>query len=474
MRMIRNPLAALTLKTRISLVSGIGIIAMAGSLLFYDYQNAERLIMVNAGLRADLLAKTTANALALPRLQKDEETIKVIIDAIGKHPDFQYARAMSRRGRIIAQTGVYNLEEKGVIRIDESIMYVEDGKTRRLGILTLQMNTYEQARVLRQHLIVTLGVYSLILLGIALLIYRLLAHALRPLEKLSSVMTEYSHGNRSVSIKPQGAAEIRNLIGTFSVMREKVDNYQTHLEHEVEERTHKLQEAMTQAESASRAKSAFLATVGHEIRTPLNGIIGMADLLTRRDLGEKENEFTRIIFRSGKTLLGMINNILDFSKAEAGKITMNIEAVKLAEILNDSAALMQSLAEDKNLTIRTDIKNDITAKGDTQYIKQTVMNLINNAIKFTEKGIVTITLEQKDDSAIVSVSDTGIGISDADKTKLFQAFSQIEDGSNRRYEGTGLGLVICQRFIEQMGGKIGVESESGKGSRFWFSLPSLA
>ncbi|MBN8542943.1 MAG: hypothetical protein J0M34_01610 [Alphaproteobacteria bacterium] len=461
------------LKTRIALVSALGIVLVAASLLFYTEQNTEKQMIQAARARAELITETNANALSIPMWDFDQDHITSVMSNMARDLDFQYGRIISESGELVIEMGVRVEASPDIIQADAPIVYQHANKKHELGILTIQMNTYQYAQSIREHLVVTATVYSLVVLGISILIYRLLSHALSPLSSLSRVMHDYSQGNRATELRVGNATpEIQALVETFDEMRHKVDNYQTHLEHEVEVRTRELESARQAAEAGSRAKSAFLATMGHEIRTPLNGIIGMADLLSRRNLGEKENQFVKVILRSGQTLLLMINEILDFSKAEVGKLVMNIGSVNLNEIAQDSVALMQPLAEEKNLKLTTDIRDDVVASGDAQYVKQTLLNLVNNAIKFTKEGSVTIRLEYRDDKAIVSIIDTGIGISPEDQNRLFQAFSQVDDGSDRRYEGTGLGLAICRRFIEQMGGSIGVESEAGRGSRFWFALPT--
>lgn len=459
------------LKTRIAIVNAMGILMVAGSLLFYSTQNTQQQMLQAAHARALLITKTNADALSIPLWDFDNAHITSVMNNMARNFDFQYGRILGKDGKLITKTGLRLKPGAHVIQISEPITYQQGRKKHHLGILTVQMNMNQFSQNLREYLIVTVTVYSLVVIAISILIYRLLSHALNPLATLSRVMHDYTQGNRTTVLKVRNATpEIQALIETFDAMRHKVDNYQQHLEHEVEVRTQEIEKATKLAESASRAKSSFLATIGHEIRTPLNGIIGMADLLSRRNLGEKENQFVKVILRSGQTLLLMINEILDFSKAEAGKLVMTIGPVNVTEIVQDSVALMQPLAEEKDLQLLIDIRDDITAIGDAQYVKQTLLNLVNNAIKFTKKGSVTIRLEHHDEKAIISIIDTGIGISTDDQARLFQTFSQIDDGSDRRYEGTGLGLAICRRFIEQMGGSIGVESEAGKGSRFWFAL----
>ena len=236
-------------------------------------------------------------------------------------------------------------------------------------------------------------------------------------------------------------------------------------------------ESLYKAEAADRAKSEFLANMSHEIRTPMNGVLGMAELLAKTDLTPRQKTFTDVIVKSGNALLTIINDILDFSKINAGQLTLDPAPFRLTEAVEDVATLVSARVAEKNLEliVRVDPRLPSFVVGDAGRFRQIVTNLLGNAVKFTEKGHVLIDVSGDVADGIVqlkvSVEDTGIGIP-ADKLQnVFEKFAQVDSSSTRRHEGTGLGLAIGARLIDLMGGKIGVESEIGRGSVFWFTVP---
>ncbi len=245
-----------------------------------------------------------------------------------------------------------------------------------------------------------------------------------------------------------------------------------------------------EAEQASRAKSEFLAHMSHEIRTPLNGVIGMSDLLLETALSSKQKEYAGLIRESGKSLLFLINDILDFSKIEAGKLELESVEFDPREIAEASLGILASKAEEKKLELCGFCSAEVPrkAKGDGGRIRQTLINLIGNAVKFTEKGGVKLDVsidrwEKSTDEDFCEenrlprcycrfeVRDTGIGIPEERKNRLFQSFSQVDSSSARKYGGTGLGLAISKKLIQLMGGEIDFQSEPGQGSAFWFAIP---
>jgi len=215
--------------------------------------------------------------------------------------------------------------------------------------------------------------------------------------------------------------------------------------------------------------------MSHELRTPLNAILGYTELILDKiygDVPEKIQEILERLEKNGRHLLNLINDVLDLSKIEAGQLKLSLSEYSMEELVQTVSTSVEALAAEKNLELNVKVSTDLTiGKGDEQRIAQVLLNLLANAIKFTQEGEVRLEVVVSNETFLVSVSDTGIGLSQSDQKRIFKEFHQVDSSSTREKGGTGLGLSIAKRIVEMHGGRIWVESVLGKGSTFWFTLP---
>lgn len=354
-------------------------------------------------------------------------------------------------------------------------------------ILNRQPLILESYNTLFMALIISLGI-----LGLSIYFAHYLSRTIgMPLQKMAEELNSINNGNLDTKLHTPDIAELASISKTINSLATSLQQAQENMQQNVEQATSDLTQtletieiqnieldmARKQAIQASRVKSEFLANISHEIRTPMNGVIGFTNLLLNSKIDMTQRDYLITIRKSANNLLSIIEDILDFSKIEAGKMSLEKMTFSLRDCVEEVISILSPSSIKKNIELIPLIYRNVpeTILGDPVRVKQILTNLVSNAIKFTEKGsiVVRILLEEEDEHTIVirsTITDTGIGMTDEQITKLFQPFSQVNQKINRHHSGTGLGLVICKKLVEQMGGEISVESKSNEGTSFSFTL----
>jgi signal transduction histidine kinase len=328
-----------------------------------------------------------------------------------------------------------------------------------------------RSSLIRTALLMTLGI------GLSVLLSLFLAQRMaRPIQALQTGVARIGAGALDHRIAIHTGDEIALLADDFNKMSAALQEAYATLENKVAERTRELAIANQKLEAASRHKSAFLASMSHELRTPLNSIIGFSELLQERlfgELNEKQAEYVDDILTSGRHLLSLINEILDLSKVEAGRMELEPTTFDLPLAIDNARTFVREKAAKHGIALDIDVDERLGSyTGDERKIKQILLNLLSNAVKFTPPGgRIDINAKQANAAVEISVTDTGIGIAKEDQPKIFEEFCQVGSDSSKKVEGTGLGLTLAKKFVELHGGKIWVESDVGKGSKFTFTLP---
>ncbi|AVL78957.1 two-component sensor histidine kinase BarA [Klebsiella oxytoca] len=360
-----------------------------------------------------------------------------------------------------------------------------------LGYVALELDL-KSVRLQQYKEIFISSVMMLFCIGIALIFgWRLMRDVTGPIRNMVNTVDRIRRGQLDSRVEGFMLGELDMLKNGINSMAMSLAAYHEEMQHNVDQATSDLRETLEQmeiqnveldlakkrAQEAARIKSEFLANMSHELRTPLNGVIGFTRLTLKTDLNTTQRDHLTTIERSANNLLAIINDVLDFSKLEAGKLILESIPFLLRNSLDEVVTLLAHSAHDKGLELTLNIKNDVPDNviGDPLRLQQIITNLMGNAIKFTEHGNIDVLVEQRaiSNSRVqieVQIHDTGIGIPERDQSRLFQAFRQADASISRRHGGTGLGLVITQRLVKEMGGDISFHSQPNRGSTFWFHI----
>ncbi|WP_164982822.1 ATP-binding protein [Leisingera sp. NJS204] len=345
----------------------------------------------------------------------------------------------------------------------------------RLGYVVLEFSTARLDQEWMAHVSRILLLSGLCALLASLAAIIMANRITRPVKRLTDFADSIRQGSRPQSVPDCGRDEIGRLALAFAEVLTHLDRSNADLTELTASLEEKVKERTRAAEAGNKAKSEFLATMSHEIRTPMNGVLGMASLLEETDLDEDQELYARTISESGEALLEIINEILDFSKIESGKLELRSQPLDIRDLLSGVVRMLEANAAESRVALRLDYESGLPSAilGDEGRIRQIIVNLVGNAVKFTENGAVTVKVTGTGMASQtrfnIAVEDTGIGIPEDKLASVFNAFSQVNSSATRDFGGTGLGLGIASRLAHLMGGEIDVRSKPGKGSTFTFS-----
>ena len=487
-----------TLRRQLTL--GMALVVAVIMLLFVqDMTRREQAhVLAQQSSQAQALAQSVAKASAAWLASRDFAGLQEIVDGLAGYPDLSHAIVLDAEGLVLAHSeisrrGQYlsDLPEEAQLKVLHRTARLVDvanpvllgGKS--IGWVRIGLSGDALAAELEQVQWNGIG-YALFAIALSVLFAALAGRTLtRRLNVIQRVADAVQTGDKTLRAQLQGDDEAAQLARQFntmldSLLRQQVElqQYQYHLESLVQERTAALSIAKEAAEAANRAKSTFLANMSHELRTPMNAIMGMTDLALRHATEPKLRDQLGKVIQASQHLLHIINDILDISKIEAERLTLEHVSFTLGEVLENLINLIGHKVTEKGLKLCIDLAPEVARlrlRGDPLRLGQILLNLAGNALKFTEQGSISVRirmLEDKPDGVLLrcEVEDTGIGISAEDQKRLFTAFEQADGSMTRKYGGTGLGLAISKRLVHMMGGEVGVESQVGGGSIFWFNV----
>ena len=466
------------------LAVNITVITLCAALLFGGLNHLTR-ERAEAELerRLDEVVRIQSSILAAPVWNIEEDRIRLILEAVLQDRDFVMALVSDESGTPLVTVGSAAGED--LRTTTSAIVKGEEDGGEIIGELTLVASKEHLTAASHENFIqdsMTLLLVLATTVVTALVVFRQTIE--RPLSQLLSAISQAKGGGTRQAVAWNSNDEIGRVIEQFNEMQQRQDQYETALrsardtlETRVRERTEELSRARDQADAANTAKSEFLAIMSHELRTPLNGVLGLADLVLDSDLTLDQERSVAMIKESGTILLELLNDILDLSKIEAGRIELETLTFDFEDLLKRVEDFWAPIAQAQDL--RFDLK--VPARqvgrihGDPIRLRQILFSFLGNAVKFTEEGWVRLNVgqEARPDGRIAlrfEISDSGIGIDEETQAQLFKKFTQADSSTTRRFGGSGLGLAIAKELATLMGGTAGVESEPGRGSTFWFTI----
>ncbi|WP_374367013.1 ATP-binding protein [Dongia sp.] len=479
------------LKTRVVMALAIVILAIQAAYVILEARRFEESRFQDYRATADNLAQLYAGAVANSVWEYDREAAEAQLQAMRIIDGFAEAVIHESDGEVFVavarpQDAASESDENIPAPLTSKADIEIDGRVIGSMSVALSLAPLELAGTKHlRRLIVTNGAIAAALLGLTLLALHL---ATRPLERMTSLMQRFSGGELDGAIPfTDRRDEIGRMARALAVFRDNAierKNAEASLQRrsqELADVNEDLRRARDAADTANRIKSEFLASMSHEIRTPMNGVIGMVHMLKNSPLSDDQRDKLATLESSAKGLLALLNDILDISKIEAGRLELNLAPFSMSEMIGDLVALWRPSALSKHLNLGFEIDAAVPTVmiGDAARIGQVLANFLGNAVKFTHQGgivlkVAATPIRDRRYAVTLAVKDTGIGIAHDVQARLFQKFTQADASMTRRYGGTGLGLAICRELTHLMGGDVGVDSVPGQGSTFWMRLELLA